>query len=275
MPTGVLVEGRRLSSRSVWLAASQHQHCLTLPAFFRPRKSRFGYETGWSGGGLDGEMEEPDGLEDRVVAIERSLGALQKGLDRLLEQTSPTPAAPAVSSKQTSAWLGLPPPLQFLRDWTRAPLPRLVVPASPRPSCVLLSELASKPNKMLDGRGGRTGGRKVGPLSESEEEAPDAGGAGLAIEESSLPPVERAVVQMSAVLQKTLPKTRRKAGGDLEDLLDRAEGLGFGGGEGSGSLGASRSKARRLSAPLPVAEKKSRIGWWSPSRGLWRRTLQD
>ena len=220
------------------------QSASALPHFaglLQASQEQFGYETGWSGGGLDGEMEEPDGLEDRVVAIERSLGALQKGLDRLLEQTSPTPAAPAVQASRpqpglASAAAPVPPGLDpsTVAEARRAGIPEAQLR--------LLSELASKPNKMLDGRGGRTGGRKVGPLSESEEEAPDAGGAGLAIEESSLPPVERAVVQMSAVLQK-LSRKEEKSRGDLEDLLDRAEGLGFGGGEGSGSLGASRSKA--------------------------------
>ena len=106
----------------------------------------------------------------------------------------------------------------------------------------LLSELASKPNKMADGRGARAEVRKTGPLSESEEEPPAAGVPDLAAEDaSSLPPLERAVVEMSAVWQQ-LARKEDKGRLDLEDLLDRAEGVGFGSGDASGSLGPSRSK---------------------------------
>ena len=234
------------------------QSASALPHFaglLQASQEQFGYETGWSGGGLDGEMEEPDGLEDRVVAIERSLGALQKGLDRLLEQTSPTPAAPAVQASRpqpglASAAAPVPPGLDpsTVAEARRAGIPEAQLR--------LLSELASKPNKMLDGRGGRTGGRKVGPLSESEEEAPDAGGAGLAIEESSLPPVERAVVQMSAVLQKLSRKQEKSRGGPGGSPRP-CRGLGVRRRRRIWIAGGEPLKSRRLSAPLPVAERRA------------------
>ena len=50
-------------------------------------QEQFGYETGLSGNGGLGE-EEAETVEDRVSAAQRALGAVQQGLERLLERQS-------------------------------------------------------------------------------------------------------------------------------------------------------------------------------------------
>ncbi|CAE7217549.1 unnamed protein product [Symbiodinium sp. CCMP2592] len=213
-----------------------------FPGLSQAAQEQFGYETGLSGAAPEGE-EEADGLEDRVGAIEKALGAVQKGLDRLLQLRSAAPkasdaaaATPKPSAVQAPLAAPVPPGLDpaTVAEARRAGIPEAQLR--------LLSELASKPNKMADGRGARVGARKSGPLSESEEDAPAGGGTDLLLENTSaLPPVEKAVVEMSAVLRK-LATREEKGRLDLEDLLDRADGVSFGSGDGSGSLGTSRSK---------------------------------
>ncbi|CAE7242495.1 Fem1b [Symbiodinium sp. CCMP2592] len=57
-----------------------------------------------------------------------------------------------------------------------------------------------------------------------------------------LPPMERAVLEMGAVLQR-LAKREDRPKTDLEDILDRADGLGSGSADAFGSGGTARSNA--------------------------------
>ncbi|CAE7386548.1 unnamed protein product [Symbiodinium sp. KB8] len=184
-------------------------------------------EDSWTAGKtLSLGEEEAETVEDRVSAVERALGAEQKGLERLLDrQNEPAPRQTA-SARPAVATEGL------LASRIESQLR-------------LLSAMAENPTRMPDGRAApaKTAVRKSGPLSESDEEAPAAAGAALAEEEvQKLPPVERAVVEMSALLQK-LAKKEERPRPDLEDLLDRAEGLGGSSSDAAGSQGVSRSKA--------------------------------
>ncbi|CAE7232958.1 unnamed protein product, partial [Symbiodinium sp. CCMP2592] len=209
-----------------------------FPALLQVAQEQFGFETGQSGLGAE-TAEEPDPLALRVGAIEKALGSVQVGLEKLLQQRPAAPAGPAAAS-----------------DLPRKPVPVDDIPAPPGldPSTVaearragvpesqlrLLGELAAKPNRMGDGRG-KPITRASGPLSESEgEEAPGAGGAGLTVEDArALPPMERAVLEMSAVLQR-LAKKEERPRADLEDLSSSQF-------DGSGAGGASRSKAAAYS----------------------------
>ena len=203
-------------------------------------QEQFGYETGLSGtGGL--AEEEADTVEDRVSAVERALGAVQKGLERLLERQDEAGAEPSAAARQVGPAAGFP----ALPGLDRGALSEARIAGIPEAQLRALSALAENPTRMPDGRAApaKAAVRKSGPLSESEEEPPAGAGADLAEEEvQKLPPVERAVVEMSALLQK-LAKKEERPRLDLEDLLDRAEGLGGSSSDVVGSQGASRSKA--------------------------------
>ena len=159
-------------------------------------QEQFGYETGLSGNGGLGE-EEADTVEDRVSAVERALGAVQKGLERLLERQSEAVARPSAAARPAGPTAGFP----ALPGLDNGALSEARIAGIPEAQLRALSALAENPTRMPDGRAApaKAAVRKSGPLSQSEEEPPVGGGAGLAEEEvQKLAPVERAVVEMSA-----------------------------------------------------------------------------
>jgi hypothetical protein len=186
-------------------------------------------------------LGRPQEMEQRLAELEGSLGDIQESLRRLLarepqKQVAPTSKAAARKpALKTSAGdnFGLDPTV--VRSARQAGIPEEQLKK--------LGALMGKSTGMADlPRQPRDGRRKTNVLSETEEEeAPEE----LAEEEvQGAEPVERAVLQLTRIVDKL---AKQKKPRDLDAMLDGLDGGGDGG-EGSSSSGGKSIKPRSSSA---------------------------
>ena len=231
-----------------------------LPAILRAAQDQFGVDFDTARSEAGGGPQDSGDLQLRMTAVEGALASLQEGMERLLQASVPgANSAPGVQPSTIPAD-GAEPALPGLDASTVAAARTAGIPES---QLLAFSRLTAKPNRMMDpgARSGLAAVRKTAtgvanPLSESEPEAlPPANGPDLLQDTGGLPPLERAVLQMGEVLQRL---TREKPKPDLDELLDRAEGVG-GGGESSGGVGGRSKAAAYLKLTRMLREEPEKI----------------
>ena len=218
-------------------------------------QEHFGFLTAESGGGVAVEAPDPD---QRLSALESSMGRLEKGLEELLAaQKADAPRRPALrnpaaglatSGRKKAPEVGDAVPGGAAKTHTPGLDPSVV--QSALSSGVPLHHLqemgkllGEKPKNMADLPRGAE--KATGPLSESEEdeleeavaEGGDAAGSG------GNATLNRAVLQLTKIASMLSKGKEKKS--DLESLL---EGSGSAGSSGDGSLPASRRNAAALKA---------------------------
>ena len=185
----------------------------------RAAQDQFGVDFDTARSEAGGGPQDSGDLQLRMTALEGALASLQEGMERLLQASVP--------DANSAPGDGAEPALPGLDASTVAAARTVGIPES---RLLAFSRLTAKPNP--GARSGLAAVRKTAtgvanPLSESEPEAlPPANGPDLLQDTGGLPPLERAVLQMGEVLQRL---TREKPKPDLDELLDRVEGVGGGG----------------------------------------------
>ncbi|CAE7221711.1 unnamed protein product [Symbiodinium sp. CCMP2592] len=193
--------------------------------------------------------EQSEDIASRVRGLESAIQGLQGGLDALLKEVSnrnaanpPPPCAPEPQAKLAAKPKSLPvgPAASGLDPAVLAAARGAGVPED---QLRLMQQLAAKPVKLGDGA------RKVKTvLSESEEEE-DAADAGGQPEAAS---VAESIHKMTQILSRL---SKPRAGGSLEDLLDRGEEVG----SSSSSSGGSSKAAAYLKLARLLKEDPAKI----------------